>query len=332
MRIKKGIIIYSIIVALVVIISIFYRYTYKNFNSILFVNHNSNYYYALSHKNLEETGDYRIKFFNLITYDKQTKKEKKYNFKNLGDTKDIVINPSNMQSSGDWIIFKSYSNEGLTGININNGDVKILVNNLVTEKGKIYSLKDFSVYKNNIIYSYVSNDTTYVETMNIKNNKRTVIAKFNNSADVPVAIYEDKAAYISDNKIYLYDLNNNKIIKKSTKNYSTEFLLYKDKIYTFKSTPNKNSLVSLDFNMKETEILKNINRKDKLYYDKDKIIFNNYFYDTNNNQLYIRKLNKTSYKPGRLILGDYIFDGNSKYEKLKENKNYIKASPENEIY
>ena len=332
MKVKKVIIVYSIIVAVVVIISIFYRYTYKNFDSILFVNHNSNYYYALNHKNLKETGDYRIKFFNLITYDKKTKKEKKYNFENLGDNKDIIINPSNRQSSDDWIIFESYSNEGLTGININNGDVKILVNNLVTEKGKIYSLKDFSVYKNNIIYSYVSNDKTYVEIMNIKNNKRTVIAKFNNSADVPVAIYEDKAAYISDNKIYLYDLNKNKTIKKSNKIYSTEFLLFKDKIYTFKSTLDKYSLVSLDFNMKETEILKNINRTDKLYYDKDKIIFSNYFYDTNNNQLYIRKLHKTSYKPLRLILGDYIFDGNSKYEKLKENKNYIKASSENEIY
>ena len=73
MKVKKVIIVYSIIVA-VVIISIFYRYTYKNFDSILFVNHNSNYYYALNHKNLKETGDYRIKFFNLITYDKQTKK------------------------------------------------------------------------------------------------------------------------------------------------------------------------------------------------------------------------------------------------------------------
>lgn len=332
MKVKKVIIIYSIIVALVVIISIFYRYTYKNSDSILFVNHNSNYYYALNHKGLEKNGDNRIKSFNLTTYDKQTKKEKKYNFENLGDTKDIVINPSNMQSSGDWIIFKSYSNEGLTGININNGDVKILVNNLVTEKGKIYSLKDFSVYKNNIIYSYVSNDTTYVEIMNIKDNKRTVIAKFNNSVDVPVTIYGDKAAYISDSKIYLYDLTNKKIIKKSDKNYSTEFLLYKDKIYTFKSTLDKYSLVSLDFNMKETEILKNINRTDTLYYDKDKLIYSDYFYDTNNNQLYIRKLHETSYKPGRLILGDYIFNGNSKYEKLKENKNYIKASSENEIY
>ncbi|MBM6839348.1 hypothetical protein H9X77_14195, partial [Clostridium saudiense] len=80
-------------------------------------------------------------------------------------------------------------------------------------------------------------------------------------------------------------------------------------------------LVKVDFQFNEEIILEKIIGEPNLYCDNGRIVYDNYFYDTNDNKLYLRILeNSWNYK--RLLIGDYIYSKNSKYEELKEEENY----------
>lgn len=316
---KKIKIIYVLIV-LVIIGFVYTGYKSNPDNSIKLIGNNLNYYYALrSYKN---TDIQRFKDLKLIKYNKETNKKETQNF---SDTYSYMsIDVKNSKTSGHWIIAKSNDKDALMGVNTETSEVVTLVENL-HDNYNPYVLNKFQMQGNKIIYTTTYDSKTKIFIKDIKDNKVISIGEFDSPVDIPVSIYENFAAYILNNRIYLYDINSKKIIKKSDANFDDKLLLNKDKIYTFKMNSPYKDLVEVNFNMTPKVILKNIPFTNDLYCDNDRIIYNDYFYDSSNNKLY-KSLIESRYPSSRLLLGDYILSKDLKYEKLKENKNYIECS------
>lgn len=313
----------KLIYVLIVLVIIGFIYTnYKNNqdNSIKLIGNNQNYYYAL--RSYNNTDIQKFKDLKLIKYNKETNKKETQDFSN--SYSDMSIDVRNSKTSDNWIISKSNDKDALMGVNTQTGEVITLVDNL-HDTYNPYVLNKFQMQGNKIIYTTKYNSKIKIFIKNLKDNKVISIGEFDSPVDIPISIYENFAAYILNNKIYLYDINTEKVIKTSNANFGDEILLNKDKIYTFKMNSPHKDLVEVNFDMTPKVILKNIPFPNDLYCDNDKIVYNNYFYDSSTNKLY-KSLIESNYPSSKLLLGDYILSKNLKYEKLKENKNYIECS------
>ena len=302
----------------VIIICIFaINYNEGKNDSIELVGNNDEYYFALYNNN-KFTLENKLSDFQLVTYDKESNKKNKYDLSNIGN--EVFADMREAKSSGDWILIKEIQNRKIVGINVNTGTAEIIVDK-TPKNEETYAIKDVELNDNKLIYSYVSNLKTTVVVKDIVTKEEHEIGTFDTIENIPVTIYKDKAAYILDNKINIYSLGDKKIIGTSDKLYSGELLLYKDNIYTYSKGEYYEDLVKLDFQFNEEIILEKVMGESKLYYDNGRIVYDKYFYDTNDNNLYL-KIIENSWTYNRLLLGDYIYSKGSKYEKLKEEENY----------
>ena len=313
---KRDKVIWAIIT--VIIIWIFaIRYNEGKNDSIELVGNNDNYYFVL-YNNRRSTLENKLSDFQLVTYDKESNKKKKYNLSNIGN--EIFADMREAKSSGDWILIEEINNRNIIGINVNNGTAEVIVDK-TPKNEETYAIKDLELYDNKLIYSYVSDLKTTLVVKDIVTKEEYEIGTFDTIENIPVTIYKDKAAYILDNKINIYSLSDKKLIGTSDKLYNGDLLLYEDNIYTYSKGEYYEDLVKVDFQFNEEIILEKIIGEPNLYCDNDRIVYDNYFYDTNDNKLYLRILeNSWNYK--RLLIGDYIYSKNSKYEELKEEENY----------
>lgn len=313
---KRDKVIWAIIT--VIIIWIFaIRYNEGKNDSIELVGNNDNYYFVL-YNNRRSTLENKLSDFQLVTYDKESNKKKKYNLSNIGN--EIFADMREAKSSGDWILIEEINNRNIIGINVNNGTAEVIVDK-TPKNEETYAIKDLELYDNKLIYSYVSDLKTTLVVKDIVTKEEYEIGTFDTIENIPVTIYKDKAAYILDNKINIYSLSDKKLIGTSDKLYNGDLLLYEDNIYTYSKGEYYEDLVKVDFQFNEEIILEKIIGEPNLYCDNGRIVYDNYFYDTNDNKLYLRILeNSWNYK--RLLIGDYIYSKNSKYEELKEEENY----------
>ena len=313
---KRDKVIWAIIT--VIIIWIFaIRYNEGKNDSIELVGNNDNYYFVL-YNNRRSTLENKLSDFQLVTYDKESNKKKKYNLSNIGN--EIFADMREAKSSGDWILIEEINNRNIIGINVNNGTSEVIVDK-TPKNEETYAIKDLELYDNKLIYSYVSDLKTTLVVKDIVTKEEYEIGTFDTIENIPVTIYKDKAAYILDNKINIYSLSDKKLIGTSDKLYNGDLLLYEDNIYTYSKGEYYEDLVKVDFQFNEEIILGKIIGEPNLYCDNGRIVYDNYFYDTNDNKLYLRILeNSWNYK--RLLIGDYIYSKNSKYEELKEEENY----------
>lgn len=313
---KRDKVIWAIIT--VIIIWIFaIRYNEGKNDSIELVGNNDNYYFVL-YNNRRSTLENKLSDFQLVTYDKESNKKKKYNLSNIGN--EIFADMREAKSSGDWILIEEINNRNIIGINVNNGTSEVIVDK-TPKNEETYAIKDLELYDNKLIYSYVSDLKTTLVVKDIVTKEEYEIGTFDTIENIPVTIYKDKAAYILDNKINIYSLSDKKLIGTSDKLYNGDLLLYEDNIYTYSKGEYYEDLVKVDFQFNEEIILEKIIGEPNLYCDNGRIVYDNYFYDTNDNKLYLRILeNSWNYK--RLLIGDYIYSKNSKYEELKEEENY----------
>ena len=313
---KRDKIIWFIITVIIICIFVINYNEGKN-DSIELVGNNDKYYFALYNNN-KFTLENKLSDFQLVTYDKESNKKNEYDLSNIGN--EVFADMREAKSSGDWILIKEIQNRKIVGINVPNGTPDIILDK-TPKNEEIYAIKDLEINDNKLIYSYVSNLKTTVVVKDIVTKEEYEIGTFDTIENIPLTIYKDKAAYILDNKINIYSLSDKKIIGTSDKLYSGELLLYKDNIYTYSKGEYYEDLVKLDFQFNEEIILEKVMGESKLYYDNGRIVYDKYFYDTNDNNLYL-KIIENSWTYNRLLLGDYIYSKGSKYEKLKEEENY----------
>ncbi|MDU1312699.1 MAG: hypothetical protein E6940_01370 [Clostridium septicum] len=317
---KKGIVIYLLIVS--IIIGVILNFCENNkIKSAEILGANDKVYYGIDKNENNFTGDF--KKLNLVTYDKVTKKEEKYQLDFSENQYPIDISVT--KAFNNWILTQTIAKEEIIGINISTREVKVLVR--VDTKGKVsHSIKDFEIQGENLIYSYFNDGESKVEIKNLKTNKVLQIGKFKTIEKIPVTIFKDKAAYIVNNKIYIIDINNGQVINESQSLYKEELLMYEDKIYTFKLNGGYDDFIQIDLkdNLKEKQILERCSTITDLYESGGKIVYNNYFYDTNEECLYLRALENTGYIKGRMIIDNYILDMSEEYSEIEEGKNCFK--------
>ena len=286
---KRDKIIWFIITVIIICIFVINYNEGKN-DSIELVGNNDKYYFALYNNN-KFTLENKLSDFQLVTYDKESNKKNEYDLSNIGN--EVFADMREAKSSGDWILIKEIQNRKIVGINVTNGTTEIILDK-TPKNEEIYAIKDLEINDNKLIYSYVSNLKTTVVVKDIVTKEEYEIGTFDTIENIPLTIYKDKAAYILDNKI---------------------------NIYTYSKGEYYEDLVKLDFQFNEEIILEKVMGESKLYYDNGRIVYDKYFYDTNDNNLYL-KIIENSWTYNRLLLGDYIYSKGSKYEKLKEEENY----------
>lgn len=313
---KRDKIIWFVITVIIISILII-NYNSGKKDSIELVGNNDKYYFALYNNN-KFAGENKLSDFQLVTYDKENNKKNKYNLSNIDN--EVFFDMREVKNSEEWILLKEIQNRKIIGVNVNTGTTEIIVDK-TPKNDEIYTIKDLEINSTKLIYSYVSNLKTTVVVKDIVTKEEYEIGTFDTIENIPVTIYKDKAAYILDNKVNIYSLNDKKIIGTSEKSYNSDLLLYEDNIYTYSKGEYYEDLVKLDFHFNEEIILEKVMGEANLYCDNDRVVYNNYFYDTNNNKLYLKVI-ENSWTSGRLLLDDYIFSKNSKYEKLKEDENY----------
>lgn len=313
---KRDKIIWFVITVIIISILII-NYNSGKKDSIELVGNNDKYYFALYNNN-KFAGENKLSDFQLVTYDKENNKKNKYNLSNIDN--EVFFDMREVKNSEEWILLKEIQNRKIIGVNVNTGTTEIIVDK-TPKNDEIYTIKDLEINSTKLIYSYVSNLKTTVVVKDIVTKEEYEIGTFDTIENIPVTIYKDKAAYILDNKVNIYSLNDKKIIGTSEKSYNSDLLLYEDNIYTYSKGEYYEDLVKLDFYFNEEIILEKVMGEANLYCDNDRVVYNNYFYDTNNNKLYLKVI-ENSWTSGRLLLDDYIFSKNSKYEKLKEDENY----------
>lgn len=317
---KKSKIIYLLLV-IAFISFISYKYKQGKLDSIIFAGKNSNYYFTISNTgySLGTSGS----LLELITYNNEGSKEGSFKLKNS----DNNIRVSSIKYNDNSIFLYDMTYEQIYTTNIETGESKIVVDGMENPEDT-FAIKDFEVSNNKIIYSFVSKDGSHVNIKDLSTGETINIFNSNIHAEIPVSIYADKAAYLLNKAINLYSIDSKKLISTSIPSYEGDLLLYEDVIYTFKSMENgMNNLValSLDFNNKlslESTILESVLAPSSLYPSNNRIVFDNYFYDLNDKKLYVRMLNGSYDNGNNLLIGDYIYSENSKYEKLEYGKNY----------
>ncbi|SCK03202.1 Uncharacterised protein [uncultured Clostridium sp.] len=312
---KRDKIIWAVITVLVICVFIS-SYKSGREDSMILVGNNDNYYFALySNNNFSEK---KLSDFELVRYDKETKKKERYNLHNIGNEK--FADMREIKSLGDWILLKNIYNRNIVGININTGTAEVLVDK-TPKNEETYAIKDLELNGNKLIYAYVSDFKTTLVIKDIVTQEECEIGTFDTIENVPVSIYEDKAAYILDNRINVYSINDKQLIKTFENLYSGELLVYKDNIYTYRKNGDYQDLVKVDMDENDQVILEKVLGEYNLYCDNDRVVYDNYFYDTNDNKLYLRTL-ENSWTQNRILLDDYIYSKDSKYEKLNYDENY----------
>ncbi|ATD55612.1 hypothetical protein [Clostridium chauvoei] len=312
---KKIKIIHIILIFTIIILGVFiYRCGKKD--SIMLLGSNDENYFAIDNTRSSDN----LTDLVLVTYNKENRKEKKYPLDFSGNK--YPIDFSKIKAFDKWILTQTVGKEEIIGINTLNGQVKTLVR--IETRGKVsHSIKDFSIYGDNLIYSYFYENETIIEVKNLKTNKVTEINRFKTIEKVPVSIYKDKVAYITNNTIYVSDLNTEEVILKTSSSFKDRVLLYKDKIYTFKGNGYYENFVQIDLynNLNEKIILERCAVAFELYIDNDKVIYNNYFYDTNEDKLYRIISDRNGYTNKKIIIGDCIARGDNEYRKIQIGKN-----------
>ncbi len=325
---KKTTIITNIFIVITFVIVLFVKYDSNKFNSIFFTNNNSNYYFTLSTSN-GNTNDINEKnFLILTTYNKNNNNKKEiFNLKDLNKDNNKSIYITTAKSNNNFIFIHDLISEEIISININNKKTQLLLSG-VENSNNLFAIKDFEVTDNKLIYSGIDKEGSFINILDLNTNKSTNIFKSNIRAEIPVTIDLNKAAFLFENKIYLYSIDNNKILNETAPLYKDNLLLYKNTIYTIKNTDeNLKTFVSLplDFNNNlsiEKPILKYVNKTSDIYRYNDNIVIENYFFNTKSQKLYTTILNNKSQPYNTTIIGDYIISKKGKFKKLEYDKNY----------
>lgn len=324
---KKNILIYLLVVFSFIGI-LFFKYNSNKYNSVFFANTNQNYYFTLSTSNGSSNNISKTNYLILKTYDKNKNfKNETFTLKDFSKNNDESIYITNAKNNNDFIFIHDLISEEITSININNKEIKLLLSG-VENSNSLFTIKDFEVTDNKLIYSGVDKGGSFINILDLNTNKITNIFKSDIHTEIPVTICSNKAAFLFENSIYLYSTDSNKLLSKTAPLYKDDILLYKNTIYTAKKYNDYlNNFVSLsiDFNNNlETEknILKYINGVHGIYRSLDNIVIGDYFFNTKSQKLYTRISNNTSQSFGNILIGDYIVSKNKTYEKLEYNKNY----------
>lgn len=308
---KKSKILYLFIVVLVILWGV-YQYNDGKNESLKYTGRYTNLYYGVSYKGNGNFVD-KLSLLKLSVYDEDTKKKTKYDLENVDAKGSFDLGSIN--SFDEWILIQTINKDRIYGINVTSGEVTTLVNTDST-----YMIKSFALSGGKIIYSTSNGSITKVHVKDLNNNNVITLGEYNTNLYIPVSIHDNKASILVDNKITVIDLIYNKALLTTEAIYTENAFLFKDKIYTFNST--NASFVQLDLNLNEKVLLANPSISSYLYSEGDKIVLTDYFYDTNTEKMYLRKMYNTLIG-NRIILGDYILNSDLKYEKLKEGENYI---------
>lgn len=166
----------------------------------------------------------------------------KYNW--LSDIKDV----SYLLVYNDNIYYRTSNGNNIYSATISGNNQK-----LVAE----YTSDEFQVY-NGYIY-YIDSNSNNVLKKSIQNTEENPV-KIIEEKVINFYIVNDKIIYSSENKINLYDLNNN-TEEKLVEDVSSNFIFNNNKLYFY--SENKRSIIESDINTKqENSILENL---DKVY-------------------------------------------------------------------
>lgn len=241
---------------------------------------NRDYKYCIkSNKDLSQENKYML---NVTTYDK--KNENIYDNEVQVSNEDFPINIYQMKSFESKPLILALDMRRILSINFENGQIEELVTNITKEP---YKIKNYSIHNNNLIYSYEVLDSTIVEFKNIETGEMKKLSEVTGTID-SISIYENKAAFINKNKIYIYDLKTGKLIKNTESNYDGDILLYGDKIYAFKKLQKGFDFVAINEELEEELILKNCLHSSNVYYYDNMISFEGYFYGIDDKKVYIK--------------------------------------------
>lgn len=311
---KLKIISFSIITLLIIVgIIIFTR---KSSDNEILIGNSENYYFAITNPSTEESNNF--KNYTLIRKNKSNNKKEEIQLQDLNTN--INLDWNSGKSFNNWILVQTLNRTNLYVVNVESGTVEELLP-IMSSEGIDRSILNYSINNNKLIYTSLLNGKTEVKIMDMLTKEEVSLASFDSSLEIPVSIFEKYAAILYNNSILIYDIENNELIASSEALYSQNLFIFNNKIYTYKYE--NGNLVELDLTFKEKTLLETTNLSNNIYNDGNNIIFDNYFYNQDNETLYISSIFKKS-QCKRLLLDDYIYTYNDKYEKMKEDSNYYK--------
>lgn len=288
---------------------------------------NEKYYYAIYEKAPGILYDNKG-YLKLAICDKETNKRKIKDIKINGTNS--VIGFSKIRVSDNRILISDINGQKIAGISLDDGEEKILLENLFDEK-TLYCIRNFSIYEDNLLYSYFTEGKGFIELKNINSNETKVIAEIEDAMEMPVNIYKDNLIWIDKGYINLYNLNSKETKKIFECEENNSLIMQDDKIYIIKESEDSfNKLIEVDLNGNEKTILESKYIIHNLYLDSNRIFFyanitgefENFFYDLDKEKLYYF-LGESNIHNSRLI-GDYIYDcNNEKSKKIILNKDYV---------